>query len=78
MQAESTLNKEDEVKEEYEVLNFNKPDYKFVPSGHHEWRQQGSYLVCKSCDLTHAIYIGINKVFSGYNEKGQPILKKRF
>jgi hypothetical protein len=78
MEQKKLLNeKKDEPQEEYEVLDFNKPDYKFVPSGYHDWRQQGSYLVCKSCELTHAVYIGIDKVFVGYNKEGEPLLKKR-
>ncbi|OGI38882.1 MAG: hypothetical protein A2612_01510 [Candidatus Moranbacteria bacterium RIFOXYD1_FULL_44_12] len=79
MEAEKLLNKEkDKDWGEYEVLDFNKPSYRFIPSGHHDWRQQGSYLVCKSCELTHAVYIGINKEFRGYNDKDQPLLKKRY
>jgi len=59
-----------------EVLDFNKPDYVFVPKGNHDWRQQGYYLVCKSCELQHAIYVGPDKIMVGMDEKG-PILKER-
>jgi len=48
-----------------------------LPKGRHTYRQSGPYLVCKSCELTHAIWIGINKVMIGENKDGTPILKKR-
>ena len=62
---------------EEEVIDFNKPDYTFRPNEVHEWRQQGFYLVCKSCELVHAVYVGPEKVITGINKKGQPIFKKR-
>jgi len=49
----------------------------FLPQGHHEWRQQGTYLVCKSCEIQHAVWIGTEKIMVGLNDKGQPILKKK-
>lgn len=70
-------NKEDEIKEEFEILDFNKPDFKFMPPGYHEWRQNGPYLVCKSCEVKHAVYIGINKIMVGVDSKNYPKLKKR-
>lgn len=60
-----------------EIFNFNKPDYKFEPNEVHAWRQQGPYVVCKSCELTHATYVGMGKIMTGINKKGQPILSKR-
>jgi hypothetical protein len=42
----------------------------------HEWRQQGYHLVCHSCDLSHAVYIGPKKLLIGMNEKG-PVFEKR-
>lgn len=60
-----------------EILDFNKPAYSFVPKGRHEWRQQGPYLVCYSCDLKHAVHIGMNKMMVGMTEDGKPILKRR-
>ncbi len=60
-----------------EVLDFNRPSYSFVPQGSHDWRQQGYYLVCKSCEIQHATWIGEKKVMVGLDEKGMPILKKR-
>jgi len=43
----------------------------------HEWRQQGPYIICKSCDLEHALHIGMNKILVGFTKKGKPILEKR-
>lgn len=60
-----------------EVLDFTKPNFSFIPKGSHQWKQHGPYLVCKSCDLDHAVYIGMEKIMIGLNEKGQPILKNR-
>lgn len=60
-----------------ETLDFTKPDFEFRPNELHEWRQQGPYLLCKSCDLEHATYIGMEKLLTGINEKGQPILIER-
>lgn len=62
---------------EEETLNFQEPSYKFVPKEVHEWRQQGYYLVCKSCELVHAVYIGSKKIIVGIDEQGRPILKDR-
>lgn len=65
--------------EEYEseILNFEEPDFVFEPNERHEWRQQGPYLVCKSCQLEHAVYIGMEKILVGLDNYGQPILKVR-
>ena len=62
--------------EEGEIFDFNKPDFQFIPKGNHEYRQQGPYLTCKSCDLEHAVFIGVDKHLVGFDEKGQPIVKK--
>jgi len=63
--------------ESSEVLNFNNPSFSFVPKGYHEWRQRGPYCVCTSCELEHAIYVGMDKLLIGIDEEGQPILKKK-
>lgn len=70
---------DEEIKDdsEFEILDFNKPSFKFEPNEHHEWRQQGPYVICKSCELEHAIWIGMDKLLTGLNEKGQPIFRKR-
>lgn len=60
-----------------EELDFAKPSFVFRPNEQHEWRQQGAYLVCKSCELQHAIYVGLGRRLVGLDEKGRPILKKR-
>lgn len=68
---------ESEVKSAEEIFDFNKPDYSFIPQGNHEYRQQGYYLVCKSCEIQHAVWIGSRKIMVGVDEEGKPILKKR-
>jgi hypothetical protein len=59
-----------------EVMDFNNPSFKFAPEGKHTYRQQGGYLVCMSCELKHAVWIGMNKRMIGEDEKGNPILEK--
>lgn len=66
---------EEKQSEEVEELDFTNPTYSFIPKGSHEWRQRGPYLVCKSCELEHAVWIGIDKQMVGVSEDGQPILK---
>ncbi len=63
--------------QEGEILDFTKPDFTFIPKGNHEWRQEGPYLVCYSCQLKHAVYIGMNKMMVGIDKTGMPILKNR-
>lgn len=60
-----------------EELDFTKPDFQFIPKGSHQWRQQGPYLVCRSCELEHATYIGMEYIMKGITEDGQPILERR-
>jgi len=62
---------------ESEVLNFEKPDFEFIPKGNHEFRQQGFYLICNSCELQHAVWIGPKKIMVGLDKDGRPILKDR-
>lgn len=66
-----------EDQSEFETLDFNKPDFIFQPKELHDWRQMGPYLVCKSCDLEHAVYIGLDQLLVGLNEDGTPLLKQR-
>lgn len=68
-------NEENEA--ETEILDFTKPSFVFEPKEVHDWRQKGPYLVCKSCEIEHAVYIGMEKILVGLNENGQPILEKR-
>ena len=70
-------NKEENEDIETELHDFNKPDYVFVPKGNHDWRQRGYFIVCRSCELEHASWIGPKKILVGIDEKGQPILKAR-
>lgn len=53
------------------------PSFVFSPPGKHTYRQQGPYLVCKSCEVQHAVYIGMEKIMVGEDEEGKPILKTR-
>lgn len=72
----NSLAEEDE-KQEQETINFEKPDFVFIPKGIHSYRQAGPYLVCKSCEIQHATWIGIEKIMVGVTEDGQPLLKTR-
>ena len=60
-----------------ETLDFDKPTFAFKPNEYHEWRQQGCYLVCKSCELIHAVYIGMDKLMVGLDSQGHPLFKNR-
>lgn len=71
------MNEQEEHEEIIETLNFEKPDFTFIPKGHHTYRQQGYYLVCNSCDIQHATWIGSEKLMVGVSETGEPILKDR-
>lgn len=62
---------------EEEELDFNKPNFEFIPKGSHEFRQYGPYLICKSCELEHATWVGMDKIMTGILEDGSPILKDR-
>ena len=65
------------MKKNEEILNFDQPTYSFKPKESHDWRQEGPFLVCHSCEIKHAVYVGMDKVLSGIDKKGKPILKKR-
>lgn len=67
----------EEIKKESEVLDFSKPNFTFKPNGHHSYRQAGPYLVCKSCEIQHATWVGINKILVGFDKEDRPIIKKR-
>lgn len=70
------MNDEKDVPES-EVIDFNRPSYVFKPNEQHEWRMQGPYLVCKSCELQHAVFIGMGKILVGLNGDGTPKLINR-
>jgi len=74
---QSDNEKEADSQEEYETLDFTKPDFVFKPNEVHEWRQEGPYLICKSCELIHAQHIGMDKLLVGLSDTGQPLFKKR-
>lgn len=42
----------------------------------HRWRQRGPYIVCTSCPLEHAFYIGVDKHLVGFDDDGLPRIKK--
>lgn len=60
-----------------DVLDFTSPDFSFIPQGRHTYRQEGGYLVCKSCEVQHAVWIGMEKLMVGEDEEGNPIIKTR-
>ena len=43
----------------------------------HQWKQKGAWLVCSSCEYTHAVWIGTNRLMTGVDKEGNPILKDR-
>lgn len=57
--------------------DFDNPEFVFTPKGIHQWKQEGPYVICRSCEIEHAIWIGIDKVMVGIDEDGKPILKPR-
>jgi len=71
------MKNEEEQKIDQETLNFDKPSFKFVPNEYHDWRQEGPFLVCKSCPITHSVSIGMDKILVGFDEENKPIIKKR-
>lgn len=42
----------------------------------HVWVQEGPNLICNSCQVRHAFSIGMDKRLMGYDEEGNPIIKK--
>ena len=76
MQQDEPKTNEDIIEPYIEEADFNNPDYIFLPKGNHIYKQRGYYIVCESCDLVHAVFIGPDKIMVGV-KKGQPILKTR-
>lgn len=64
----------EEVVPEEEVLQ---KEYEFIPNALCKFKQRGPYLVCVSCELQHAVFIGMDKMMVGEDEKGKPIIKDR-
>ena len=48
----------------------------YFPAGQHVWRQQGPYVVCRECELHHAVFVGVDKIMVG-EEDGKPVLRDR-
>jgi hypothetical protein len=71
------LKEENQNETESEELDFTRPDFLFSPGQFHDYRQQGYYLICKSCEITHAVWIGQDRIMVGVDNKGVPILKNR-
>lgn len=68
-------NNEEEVVEELgEVLQ---KEFEFTPSALCIYKQRGPYLVCTSCELQHALFIGMEKIMVGVDEHGKPIVERR-
>lgn len=65
---------ENEIIEDGEILQ---KEYEFIPSALCKYKQRGPYLVCVSCELQHAQFIGMDKIMIGEDEHGKPILKNR-
>lgn len=42
-----------------------------------QYRQRGPYIVCVSCEVQHAIYIGMDKLMVSEDSQGNPIFEKR-
>lgn len=79
-QESKTLLTDEEVlnlKKEEQAYDFDNPEFTFIPKGIHNWRQEGPYLVCRSCEIHHAVFIGMEKMMIGIDENGNPILKSR-
>ena len=60
-----------------ETVDFNNPSFIFVPKETHNWRQKGFFIECRSCDITHAVYIGPEKLLVGIEKDGTPLFKNR-
>lgn len=68
------MNNEEPLKE---AIDFTKPDFVFTPKENHNWRQKGPFLVCKSCEILHAVYIGQDRLMVGIDKDGKPLFKNR-
>ena len=56
-----------------EELDFDNPDFKFEAKNC-RYKQQGPYLICQTCKVQHAVYIGPNRRMVGEKENGEPII----
>lgn len=72
------MNEDNDLQEAIsETLDISKPDFVFKPKEVHDWRQRGPFICCKSCEIEHAVHIGMGKILIGLEKDGTPIFKKR-
>lgn len=78
MQTDQSKNEEQksDIQPIIEEKNWETPDFTFIPKGTHLWVQRGYYLICTSCGLSHAVFIGPNRIMVGIKD-GDPVLKTR-
>jgi len=71
-----------EVLEPHEMPKHAELNYGNVPKQHQsdsQWRQNGTWLRCISCQDTHGVHVDPNMIYSGQtDERGMPILQKRY
>lgn len=60
--------------EEYEKIRADA--HEKAKNTRHRWRQKGFYLVCNTCEIPHASFIGPGVQMVGEEENGTPILSK--
>lgn len=58
-----------------EEKRWSEPDLTLIPNEKHEWKQQGPYIICRSCPFEHAHWVGNEKVLVGIDDKGEPIIR---
>jgi len=74
MNKPNPQNEEEKINDPGEVMQ---KVFEFTPQGLCKYRQQGPYLICVSCEVQHATYIGMDRLMIGEDEMGHPILKNR-
>lgn len=65
---------EQKIEDEGEVL---RKEYEFSPGAFCKYKQRGPYLICTSCEIQHAVWIGMDKMMVGEDDNGKPIVKSR-
>lgn len=67
------------------IKEFNKEDWKpledveeFKNTLQGKWIQQGPYIINTSSSLDYGIYVGMELILVGVDDRGQPILKSRY
>lgn len=73
----SPFESDEEESVQPETQTFNTEDMRTFSPGRHTWRQQGPYLVCRACELHHAIYIGMDKIMIGEDAEGRPEVRDK-